>query len=157
MRAFRLCRANYPAYDGEGARRVGGRWNSKGIRVLNMSENRSLAVLEILVRLSASLPDRYVLGIADIPDEADVEILDKSQLPTNWATLDPGEQGPTRIGDEWVAQQRTAILSIPSVILGERNYVLNPAHPDFRRIAFAEPIPFQFDIRLVAPSASRLI
>ncbi|MBL8232954.1 MAG: RES domain-containing protein, partial [Bryobacterales bacterium] len=46
MRAFRLCRATFPAYDGEGARRVGGRWNSRGTRVLYMSENRSLAVLE---------------------------------------------------------------------------------------------------------------
>lgn len=62
MQAFRLCRANYPAYLGEGARRVGGRWNSKGARVLYMSENRSLAMLEILVHLSASLPDRYILG-----------------------------------------------------------------------------------------------
>jgi len=29
MRTFRLCRNSYRAYDGEGARRVGGRWNSK--------------------------------------------------------------------------------------------------------------------------------
>ena len=158
MRGFRLCRANYPAYDGEGARRVGGRWNSKGTRVLYMSENRSLAVLEILVRLSASLPDRYVLGAADIPDDAAVEILDESRLPANWSTLDPREQEPTRvIGDEWIAQQRSAVLSVPSVILGERNYVLNPAHPDFRRIAFAEPVPFQFDMRLFGPSAPRLM
>ena len=49
MRAFRLCRSSYPAYDGEGARRVGGRWNSRGVRVLYMSENRSLAVLEFSV------------------------------------------------------------------------------------------------------------
>src|SRR5438128_7829629 len=105
MLAFRLCRAAYPAYDGEGARRVGGRWNSKGTRVLYMSENRSLAVLEILVHLSASLPDRYVLGEADIPDNAAVDILDDSQLPVNWSTLDPREQEPTRqIGNEWVAQ-----------------------------------------------------
>jgi hypothetical protein len=60
-----------------------------------------------------------------------------------------------RIGDEWVAQQRSVILSVPSVILGERNYVINPAHPDFRRIAFAEAVPFQFDIRLFGPSAPR--
>jgi len=68
MRAFRLCRADFSAYDGEGARRVGGRWNSKGTQVLYMTENRPIAVLEILVHLSASLPDRYVLGAADIPD-----------------------------------------------------------------------------------------
>jgi RES domain-containing protein len=59
MRAFRLCRSSYPAYDGEGACRVGGRWNSKGVRVLYMSENRSLAVLEVLVHLSGTLPDKY--------------------------------------------------------------------------------------------------
>jgi RES domain-containing protein len=69
MQAFRLCRSAYPAYDGEGARRVGGRWNSKGIRVLYTSENRSLAVLEILVHLSGTLPDKYLLGVANIPHD----------------------------------------------------------------------------------------
>lgn len=156
MRAFRLCRANYPAYDGEGARRVGGRWNSKGIRVLYMSENRSLAVLEILVHMAASLPDRYVLGTAEIPDAVYVEILDDTRLPADWSILDPRAQEFTRrIGDQWVAEQRSAVLSVPSVILGERNDVLNPAHPDFRRVAFAEPAPFQFDRRLFGPRTSR--
>jgi RES domain-containing protein len=56
MQVFRLCRNSYPPYDGEGARRAGGRWNSKGTRVLYMSENRSLSVLEILVHLSSALP-----------------------------------------------------------------------------------------------------
>jgi hypothetical protein len=75
MPAFRLCRANFPAYDGEGAYRVGGRWNS--------------AVIEILVHLAASLPDRYVLGVAEIPDAAGVEVLDETRLPSDWSTLDP--------------------------------------------------------------------
>jgi RES domain-containing protein len=158
MRAFRLCRANFAAYDGEGAYRVGGRWNSKGTRVLYMSENRSLAVLEILVHLAASLPDRYVLGVAEIPDATAVEILDETRLSPDWSTLDPRAQELTRrIGDEWVAQQRSAVLSVPSVILGERNYVLNPAHPDFHRIAFAEPLPFQFDARLFGTTTPRLV
>jgi hypothetical protein len=81
-----------------------------------MSENRSLAVLEILVHLSASIPDRYL----------------------------------------WVAQQRSAILSLPSVIVGERNYVLNPAHPEFQRIGFVDPVPFTFDIRLLGRRATAL-
>jgi RES domain-containing protein len=29
---------------------------------------------------------------------------------------------------EWVSQQRSVVLSLPSVVTGERNYVLNPAH-----------------------------
>jgi RES domain-containing protein len=66
MRVYRLCRASYPPYDGEGARQAGGRWNSKGARVVYMSENSSLTVLEILVHFSDVLPDRYVLGSADL-------------------------------------------------------------------------------------------
>lgn len=152
MRAFRLCRANYPAYDGEGARRAGGRWNSKGTRVLYMSENRSLAVLELLVHLSALIPDRYVLGLAEVPHGFPIEVVDENSLPENWATLDPKMQMPTkRIGDQWIDQHGGAILSVPSVISGERNYVLNPSHRDFSQIAFANPIPFQFDLRLLQP------
>jgi RES domain-containing protein len=123
-----------------------------------MSENRSLAVLEILVHLSAGLPDRFVLGAADIPDDVAVEILDEARLPANWSTLDPREQELTRrMGDEWHTQQRSAVLSVPSVILGERNYVLNPVHPDFHRIAFADPTPFSFDRRLIGPTTIRLV
>ncbi len=123
-----------------------------------MSENRSLSVLEILVHLAASLPDRYVLGSAEIPDATAVEFLDETQLPSDWSTFDPRQQELTRrIGDEWVAQHRSAVLSVPSVILGERNYVLNPAHPDFHRIGFAEPVPFQFDTRLFGATTPRLV
>ena len=151
MRAFRLCRSAHPAYDGEGARRVGGRWNSKGVRVLYMSENRALAVLEVLVHLSATLPDKYVLGAADIPEGIVIERIADQDLPNGWATLTPGEQVSTkRLGDTWIERQRSAVLSVPSVILGERNYVLNPAHSDFARIDFAEPEPFRFDLRLIS-------
>jgi RES domain-containing protein len=154
MQAFRLSRSAYPAYDGEGARRVGGRWNSKGIRVLYMSENRSLAVLEILVHLSGTLPDKYRLGVATIPHDVAVERIADEDLPDTWSTLNPAEQLVTRrLGDIWLEQQRSAVLSVPSVIVGERNYVLNPAHPDFARIEFAEPEPFRFDLRLTSSEA----
>lgn len=52
-----------------------------------MSENRALAVLQILVHLSASLPDRYVLGAAEISEDLPVEVLDESRLPPNRALL----------------------------------------------------------------------
>jgi RES domain-containing protein len=116
-----------------------------------MSENRSLAVLEILVHLSSSLPDKYVLGAAAIPDDIPVERVNPDALHDNWMTLLPREQLATRrIGDEWVEQQQTAVLAVPSVIVGELNYVLNPAHRDFGRISFAEPVPFSFDVRLIS-------
>lgn len=55
--------------NGEGASRFGGRWNSKGNLVIHASENRSLAVHEILVHLSDVLPNKYVLASADLPED----------------------------------------------------------------------------------------
>ncbi len=87
--------------------------------------------------------------MADVPDDVSLEVVNEERLSGKWSSLDPREQGATKgIGDEWVAHQRSAILSVPSVVLGERNYVLNPAHPDFLRITFADPVPFHFDNRL---------
>jgi hypothetical protein len=34
------------------------------------------------------------------------------------------------------------------VIPQEKNYLLNPAHPDFTRIARGRPVPFSFDPRM---------
>jgi RES domain-containing protein len=74
-------------------------------------------------------------------------------LPENWATLNPREQLATRrIGDEWVEQRKSAVLAVPSVTMGELDYVLNPAHPDFGRIGFAVPVPLRFDVRLILRS-----
>jgi RES domain-containing protein len=42
------------------------------------------------------------------------------------------------------------VLELPSVIIrGEPNYLLNPAHPDFRKIVIGKPEPFSFDPRLL--------
>ena len=115
-----------------------------------MSENRSLAVLEILVHLSDVLPDKYLLGSADLPGDVLPEILTDGELPENWATLAVGEQNATRqIGDNWLNHRSSAVLSVPSVTSGERNFLLNPEHPQFRRINFRDPVPFRFDIRLL--------
>lgn len=157
MQAYRLCRARYSAYDGEGAWRAGGRWNSKGTRVLYMSENRSLSILEVLVHLTDTLPDKYVLGSAQIPDDLLCETVNECDLPPNWSTLTVRNQNATReIGDLWVQSQRSAILLVPSVVVGEKNLILNPEHPDMDRIQFLEPVPFTFDARLLSGKAASI-
>lgn len=118
-----------------------------------MSENRSLAVLEILVHLSDVLPDKYVLGSADLPDDVSPEVLIDRELPKNWATLIVGEQHSTReLGDDWLRRRSSVVLAVPSVTSGERNFLLNLEHPQFRRIDFHDPVPFRFDIRLLRKS-----
>jgi RES domain-containing protein len=143
------------AFDGEGARLYGGRWNSPGTRMVYTSSTISLAVLEVLVHLQeASLLSSYSLISADF-DDALVERLERSRLPDGWRTY-PAPSDLQRIGDEWVWSQRSALLEVPSVIVvRESNYLLNPAHPDFSSVVIGEPEPFTFDVRLLAgPDAS---
>ena len=115
-----------------------------------MRENRSLAVLEILAHLPEVLPDKYMLGSADLTDGISLEVLTDRDLPENWATLDVEEQGATRqLGDDWLRRKSSVVLSIPSVTSGERNFLLDPEHPRFRDIRFHDPIPFRLDVRVL--------
>ena len=42
------------------------------------------------------------------------------------------------------------MLQLPSVIIRtEPYYLLNPAHPDFKKIKIGKPQPFSFDPRLL--------
>jgi RES domain-containing protein len=55
-----------------------------------------------------------------------------------------------RLGDRWAAELRSPVLEVPSVLIPEEsNYILNPLHPDFSRIAIGEPQDFVFDPRLL--------
>jgi RES domain-containing protein len=147
---WRIVKSRYAAaaFDGEGARLYGGRWDSPGTRMVYTSSTISLAVLEALVHLQeASLLSSYLL-ISVSFDDALVERLERSRLPDVWRTYPPPSE-LQRLGDEWVRSRRSAVLEVPSVIVErESNYLLNPAHPDFSSLVIGEPEPFTFDERL---------
>lgn len=136
------------AFDGEGARRFGGRWNSKGVAVIYLAQSQSLAALEILVHIdSPQLLERYVAVPVSI-DPTLITRIELSSLPKNWKTYPPPKK-ITAIGDDWVAAARSVVLQVPSVIVPlENNYLLNPRHPDFRKLQIGKPVPFKFDPRL---------
>ena len=63
------------------------------------------AVLEVLVHLSGTLPDKYLLDTADIPEDVAIERIADKDLPEGWSALSPREQVATRLlGDAWVAR-----------------------------------------------------
>lgn len=132
------------AVDGEGAARYGGRWNSRETRVVYTSESRALAALETLVHIDRSIPFGWVLLRCDLP-EALIRELPGPDLPADWRS-EPATAATREIGDRWVQEGRSAVLRVPSILIPEEaNYLLNPAHRDFRRIRFATPVPFAFD------------
>jgi RES domain-containing protein len=54
------------------------------------------------------------------------------------------------IGDRWAQERRSVVLALASAISpADTNFLLNPAHPDFKRIRIAPPIDYDFDPRLL--------
>jgi RES domain-containing protein len=74
-----------------------------------------------------------------------VEELDLSNLPRNRKS-NPAPAGVQAIGDDWAASRRSVGLRVPSVLVpAESTFLLNPEHPDFRKLRIGKAVPFQFD------------
>jgi RES domain-containing protein len=148
---WRIVKERYAstACSGEGAARTGGRWNSRGVWLIYTSGSQSLCALETLVHLNPPIPFRYVAIPIGVPDRL-VEDLDPASLPADWRE-EPPPPSCQAVGDTWVRNGRSAVLKVPSVIVpSEANYLLNPTHPDFRKISIGRPEPFVFDPRLLS-------
>jgi len=112
------------------------------------AQSQSLAALEMLVHLdSPGFLKRYLLFGVEI-DEHLVESIERSSLPKNWkADLVPASTQV--VGDRWVTRGHSVALSVPSALVpDERNFLLNPEHPDFPKLKVSKPVAFQFDPRL---------
>lgn len=149
--AFRLVKARRTAtaFDGEGAAKAGGRWNSRGIRVVYASATRSLAALETLVHIDGTIPFDWVMLRCEFPDEL-IELVRMAKLPSDWRSH-PAPPELRELGDRWAREGRSAVLAVPSVLVPEEtNFLLNPLHPDFAKIKkHRKREPFAFDPRLL--------
>ena len=135
------------AFDGEGARLYGGRWNSPGTAVVYTAQGESLAALELVVHMQAT---HILMSYCSIPADFDnsvVRVVDPAALPADWRDF-PAPRALQQIGDQWAVEQRSVVLQVPSAIVpAELNYILNPRHPDFTQITIGSPSQFPFDPR----------
>lgn len=135
------------AFDGEGARLHGGRWNSVGTAVVYASEHLSLAALEVLVHIDTTSRRKAYQCLSFEFDDSLLKTF-ADLLPRTWRQEPPPVE-LQQIGDAWVRGAESVVLAVPSVIVpGEFNYLLNPRHPDFGRIKPGSPARFDFDSRL---------
>ena len=149
MRVWRVVPAGQQAFDGEGTRRFGSRWVPKGLPAIYTSTTLSLAALELFVHTDPDLAPAGLVAIsADIPHDLVVHEIALSGLPQIWREI-PAPSELQELGRSWIVDGTTGLLSVPSVVVPtERNYVLNPAHPGFRRIEIGEAHEFSFDPRM---------
>jgi len=150
MTCWRICRGRYAAEaaNGEGARLYGGRWNSRGVRVVYASTSLALAAVETFVNLEPNFSPADLVSIeGDIPDTVGIGRLDLKTLPERWYRT--RDDSLRRFGDEWIRGLESVALLVPSAaIRGEWNVLLNPGHPKFSMIGFRKPEPFEFDARM---------
>jgi len=150
MRIWRICKARFAgeAFSGEGARRFGGRWNSRGVPMVYCSSSLALAVIELFVHLEPNLqPDDLVSIEARLPEGEPARKLRLDELPPDWWTDD---FEPLRtIGDGWIREKNSLALLAPSAALRtEWNVLVNPLHPAIAEIKVEEPQAFHFDARM---------
>ncbi|OEC66673.1 hypothetical protein A7D21_26680 [Pseudomonas sp. AP19] len=138
------------AFDGEGARLYGGRWNSKGKACVYCAGSESLALLEVLVHLgNSTVIQHYAMLELKLPEE---HILNASPdiLPNDWRE-EPAPPSTATFGDNWLESGQSLALAVPSVIIPrESNYLLNVQHPAYlAMVAQARELDFQLDERLL--------
>ena len=150
MLVYRLARERFAhTLSGKGAAFKGARWNSVGVELLYTASNRSLAMAEVAVHLTlATLPADFMMVCILIPDSLLVQELPLSQLPTNWQSF-PHPSSTQVFGDQFVAENKSCVLKIPSVVTqGDFNFLINPNHPDFAKVEIQSIEKFPFDQRI---------
>lgn len=146
MRFYRIADSRHAPESGEGARLHGGRWNSPGRAVIYACETQTGAMLEKLVHTNGRMPKHQVCVVFEAPDTLKTTSVDPKDIP-GWAAADM--VASRKAGDAWLEKAPTSALLVPSVVFDfERNVLLNPEHPDFRRIRVAGTEPVRWDERL---------
>lgn len=132
---------------GIGARLKGGRWNPAGLPVLYTSETISLALLEVLVNAS-TLEELQSIQLMEIhiPSNTECQEIKLQNLKKDWNHDIDYTQW---MGKEILQTKKTLLFQCPSAVVHkEHNYMINPLHPDFKKVRLQNAADFYFDERL---------
>ncbi len=145
---YRLTRADYAPTAFRGSRRWG-RWHRLGTPLVYAADTPATALLETLAHAERAtlLARPYVVFRIECPD-AHLIRLAPADLPADWRAW-PWPRSTQALGTFWFTRQASVVLEVPSAVVPhQRNYLVNPYHPDFARLAIGPPEPFDIDPRL---------
>lgn len=153
--AWRLDQANFgQTWDsGEGAYRLGGRWNSRGVRAVYCSIDPATAILEVAVHKGFKALDTipHVLTSLTISEPASVHVVDPSSVPnSNWLMPGIPSAGQQDFGDDLLVRNKFVV--IPSAVSSNSwNLVFDSKGAAGAYTWLQEP--FALDTRLHPPTA----
>jgi len=132
---------------GTGAKLFGARWNSKGTPMLYTTQHISLALLEMLVH--TQFTDYAVeldLVYIQLPAGLEIKEINLPKLKNNWVT---DEEYTRFMGDEFIRSKQSLALRVPSAVVQEEfNFIINPIHPEFKKVKITKTKSFRPDKRL---------
>lgn len=147
MTYYRICNPIYADdLEGTGAKLYGSRWNSAGKPMLYLAEYISLAALELLVHLQRGDKSNEFALLSILVPETEIAAISFSKLKNNWRE----DIGYTQfIGNEFIRNKQSLLMKVPSAIVPEEhNLLVNPLHPDAKKIKIIRSKTFRFDNRL---------
>jgi RES domain-containing protein len=131
---------------GTGGLKASGRWHHAGHSIVYLAQTPASALLEVCVHTSANyVPPAFALLKIEGPD-LEVPSIPIGSLQKNWhihleVTRD--------LGTEWLENQRSVLLQVPSAIVPETvNFLFNPSHKQAAKLHIAEVFSYPFDLRL---------
>jgi RES domain-containing protein len=141
--------SNHKSLTGAGGLKYSARWHSAGRPIVYLAESPAGAMVEVLVHLELEedeLPRPYTLLCVEVPNDIAIEDIN-IRRDEAWRT---NHDLSRRLGDEWLLRKQTALARVPSAILPNTfNYLLNPLHPDTKRVRIAGSTRAEFDPRLL--------
>lgn len=148
MLVYRISRTKYSDdLSGLGARMYGGRWNRPGLAALYTSQNRALALLELIVHFNSkdALKLDYEFIVLKLEDNQIVSLVD--EVTTYFQS---GIEYPCKEKTESLfINENVFAIRVPSVIVPqEHNVILNPAHDLMKDVSIVSKEKVMLDGRL---------
>lgn len=141
--------SNYATLDGVGGLYASGRWHSRGQLIVYCTQNPATALLESLVHMeidSEDRPEQFQIIKIEGPDTLSHERIAGNELPLAWKTDTSITQS---IGDQWLSENRSLLLEVPSVLVPETwNVLVNPQHREAAMLRVVSVYEHAFDARL---------
>jgi RES domain-containing protein len=150
MKVYRIAKGRYAEdLTGIGAEMYGGRWNSKGTKMVYTASSIALAMAEVAVHVPFGLlPKDYSVICLEVPADSMSVITGDDIKGVHWKSHPPSHI-TQKIGDTFVALNRALLLKVPSaVVQGDFNFLINPLHPKMAKVKILEVTAFEFDVRL---------
>ena len=134
------------------------RWNKPGHPILYTAANASLATLEMVVHVRLDLFGERTLLELELPS-AELETVPEQAFIQLLRNAPAGDlEAKTReFGSTWLRERRGLALEVPSFVMPiERNYLLNPLHPEFGNVEVVRRELVTLDPRLYGNRISKI-